>query len=134
MARSSSQADQVLNHEFRTATATKRTTIYVGLRIAGVELAVGVGGYARYALPVGDAEWTAPATSGTNRVISNVNAWTFGTASAGLGTPDQYAFYDAATAGNLLHVGVIGVPRTILSGDTIQIPIGGVQQFEAFLP
>lgn len=132
MARSSAQADQVLNHEFRTASATKRTTIYVGLLIAGVELTIGVGGYARYILDVEDAQWTAPATSGSNREISNAEDWTFGTATAGLGTPDGYAYYDASTAGTMIRRGTIGSPREILNGDTIQIPAGAITATEAF--
>lgn len=132
MSRSSAQADQVLGLEFRTLVPTKRSTIWVGLRIAGVELTPGVNGYSRFSLAVADAQWTAPTTSGGNRMISNVNAWTFGTATAGLGTPDGYAYYDASTAGNMIRAGTIGTPRTILTGDTIQIPAGGVQEFESF--
>jgi hypothetical protein len=132
MAHSSYRAAQILNHEFRTATAPKLTTVWVGLLIAGVELTIGVGGYARFSLAVADAQWTAPAPSGSNYEISNVNAWTFGTASAGLGTPDGYAYYDASTAGNMLRRGTIGTPREILSGDTIQIPAGAITATVAF--
>lgn len=132
MPRSSNQADAVLNHEFRTATIAKDANIYVGLLIAGVELTPGVGGYARFALAVADAQWTAPATSGGNRTISNTQVWSFGTATTNLGTPDGYAYYSASTGGTMRRRGTIGSPRAILSGDVIQVPVGAISASEAF--
>lgn len=133
MARSSSQADVVLNHEFRSGTAPKDANVWVGLLIGGVELTPGVGGYIRFLLAVADGQWSAPATSGGNRVISNTTVWSFGTATSALGTPDGYAYYSASTGGTMRRKGTIGTPRSIANGDAIQIPVGAVTVSEAFV-
>lgn len=126
-------ARAMLNLVFRTATFAKPGTLYFSLHtadptdanITSTELTIGVGGYARASVAVADAQWSAPASSGTEEYIANVNALAFGTASAALGTVTYYGIYDASTGGNLLYSGPLAVSRTIASGDPIQIPAGG---------
>lgn len=131
-------ADKVLNHVARTGSWTKPTNLYFALASADLtaanvtanELPIGTGGYARATVAVADAQWNAPATSGAYRVITNVNAINFGTASANLNGSNPIGFigiYDAATAGNLLYYGTISTPRAVLSGDPITIAAGAVQ-------
>lgn len=141
MPKSTYLADLQLNHVARTASWTKPTNLYFALASASLtaanvtanELPIGTGGYARAAVAVADAQWNAPATSGSYRVITNVNAINFGTATANLNGSAPIGFfgiYDAATAGNLLYYGTISTPRTVLSGDPITIAAGAAQILE----
>ena len=142
MAKSIYLADAQLAHVARTGSWTKPTNLYFALASASLtaanvtanELPIGTGGYARASVAVADAQWTAPATSGSNRVITNVNAINFGTATANLNSSNPIGFfgiYDAATGGNLLYYGAISTPRAVLSGDPITIAAGAAQILEA---
>ena len=124
----------VLNHWVRGPSIVKPATVWIALYTADPtdadltanELPIGVGGYARASVATGDANWAAPATSGTDEVTSNANAITFGTASAALGTVTHFGLKDAATGGNLLYSGPLGVARTIASGDPITAAAGAL--------
>lgn len=127
-------ARAVLSHWFRAASVTKPASVWVALFVADPtdanltanELPIGVGGYARASVATGDANWAAPATSGTDEVTSNANAINFGTASAALGTVTHFGIYDAATGGNLLYSGPLGIARTIASGDPVTAASGSL--------
>jgi hypothetical protein len=132
-------ADAVLNHGFRDASWTKVANLYWALGSADFTAAgltaselASAGGYARAAVAVDDAEWDAPATSGSYRVIINSNAIDFGTASANLNGSNPIGFisiWDASGigAGNMWYYGVISTPQIVLSGQPIVIPVGGMQ-------
>lgn len=130
--------DKLLNHMFRTTAFAQLGTVYVALANADLtadnvtanELPIGTGGYARIAVGTTDSDWTAPATSGTRRMISNTGTLSGGTASANLNGGNPIGFfgiYDAATAGSLIGFGALGTPKTILSGDAITIAPGALQ-------
>lgn len=142
MAKSNYERDTYLNARFRDGGALAALgTVYVALASADLtaanltanELPIGTGGYARIAVGTTNADWSAPATSGTRRMISNTATLNGGTASANLngGAPiGFYGIYDAATAGNLIRFGALATPRTILSGDSIVIAPGSLQILE----
>jgi hypothetical protein len=126
-------ADAVLGLLFRSAPFTKPGTLYIALHTADPtatgnvgELAIGVGGYARAPVTVGDASFSAPASAGAERFVANTGVLTFGTATAALGTVTHYSIKDAATAGNTLYYGALSAARTIANGDPIQVPAGGI--------
>lgn len=128
-----------MNHALRTASFAKPSAVYVALFTSNPgpagslasELPIGVGGYARAAVTVGDAQWSAPATSGDYRATMNNNVISFGTASANLGTVTHVALMDAATAGNMLWYDALDAPRTINASDPIQVPAGALVVREA---
>lgn len=142
MSKSTYEADAYLNDRFRDGGALPALgTVYVALANADLtrdnvtanELTIGTGGYARIAVPTTNADWTAPATSGGRRMISNVNTLSGGTATANLnsGNPIGYfGIYDASTGGNLIRYGALGTAVTILSGQAISIPPGALQVLE----
>jgi hypothetical protein len=127
----------VLGHVFRTSTYSKPTNVYISLHgadptdanLTSTELAIGTGGYARATVSVADAQWTAPATSGTDEVITNANTISYGTATENWNGGDavtHFGIYDASTAGNLLYSGALGTARTVLSGDPVSIAAGAL--------
>lgn len=132
-------SDAQLEHTLRTTAFTKPTTLYFALFTADPtraglltnELPIGVGGYARASVAVGDAQWSAPFTSGSYRAVLNDDTISFGTASGDLGEVTHIGVMDAATEGNMLYYGALDTPRTILNGDPIQIPAGSVQIAES---
>lgn len=134
MPKTSYLAAGVLTHLLRAGTFTKLTNLYVSLHTASPtaagshadELTIGVGGYARAVVAVGDAAWSTPSTSGDYEVVVNENTLSFGTASTDLGEVTHYGINDAATGGNMLWYGALETPRTIGNGDPIQIPAGGL--------
>ena len=141
MPNSTYERRRILNQGFRDEAATKHGTLYLALASADLtadnvtanELPIGTGGYARIAIPTTNADWTAPATVGGREMISNVNTLTGGTASANLngGTAiPNWGLYDASTGGNLIKYGTFGTPRSVLSGDPIEIAPGAIQFFQ----
>jgi hypothetical protein len=135
MPMSATEADRILSEEFRTlAKSAKRTNVYYGL-ITGDPDAGGVevtgSGYARVAIPINDANWSAPATEGTYRYVSNVLAVTFGspTGDWNSGSPiPWFGIWDAASAGNRLYDGALPTARTIIGGDDpAQAPPGAIK-------
>lgn len=135
MPMSPAEADRILSEEFRTlAKSAKRTNVYYGLLTAdpgsgGVEITGG--GYARVAIPVNDANWSAPATEGTYRFVSNLLAVTFPnpTTNWNGGNPiPNFALWDAASGGTLIYDGSLPTPRTIIGGDDpAQAPPGSIK-------
>jgi hypothetical protein len=121
---SQAEVDRYLGENFRTlAVQAKQTNIYAALMTGdpdagGVEI-TGTG-YARVAIPINDANWTAPATEGIYRYVSNVLAVTFGTPTGdwngGLAIP-WFALFSASSGGTRRFDGQLPVARTIVAGD-----------------
>jgi hypothetical protein len=121
-------ARAILNHIFRTASFTKPTNVYVALNSTdptdaalATEITIGVGAYARVAITVADASWTAPSTSGGVEQISNASNVQFPdpTADWNSGNPITYAsIWDAPTGGTMLASGALTTPRVILAVDS----------------
>jgi hypothetical protein len=112
----------LLNMLYRTATFTKPTNVYVALYTSdptdadsGTE--VTGGSYARVAVSVADASWSAPADNSGSQRITNAGAITFPAPTANWGTVTHFGIRDASSAGNLLHHGALGTSRTINNGD-----------------
>lgn len=121
----------LLNHVFRTTKYTAPGTVYVALNASdptdagsATEIAIGVGAYARVAVSVADASWTAPATAGAAEQITNAGNVTFATPTAdwNSGNPITWAsIWDAPTAGNMLASGALGTPRSVLVTDNAPV-------------
>ena len=110
---------------------TPPATVYVGLFTATPSDAGGgtevVGGsYARVAVASSLVNWagtqgpgTTTTSSGSNGQTSNNVAVTFPTSSASWGTVAWFGVFDAASGGNLLGWGTLGVgPQAVPSGNT----------------
>lgn len=123
-----------LNHCLRTDTLAKPANIYASLHTEDPTDAGGVGeftgtGYARAAIAVADASWTAPATFGDAQRITNLGLIQFPSPGSEWGSYPYMGFSDAASAGHLLVkaqnlisrlVGASDNPPTWLAGN-IQI-------------
>jgi hypothetical protein len=120
--------DGVLNYLFRGGSLAAPGTVYVSLHnadptdanVTSTELTIGTNGYARASYANGSGQWNAPATSGADRVISNVNAINFPSPTGDWNSANPIGYvgiYDAATGGNLLYSTQLGTARTVLSTD-----------------
>lgn len=136
----------IAQHIFRTGSFTKPSAIAIALCSGTVlntdtgdllnkELGGGgtpgspPGGYNRQTVTQADAQWNA-ITQSTNSsgLIDNVNAITFGPATADWGTITYIAITDNSGygSGNVLMYGAVRVPKTILNGDTLTIAAGAL--------
>jgi len=111
---------QIINHLLRTGTFGKPAGIHFALftsdptdAASGAE--VSGGSYARVAVTQLDANWNAPV--GNDGHTDNVNAITFPAPTANWGSVTHWAFFDAASAGNMLIHGGLTTPKTVNSGD-----------------
>jgi len=118
-------ADALLNYVFRSGTMfTKPANVYVSLHTgdpgetgAGEVSTVGTG-YARVAIAVADAQWTAPVdVAGGRRRIGNVNPATFANPTGNWGTITYMGYWLAATGGDFVGSEVLLQARTINAGD-----------------
>lgn len=76
-------------------------------------------GYARVAIAPGTGTWSAPATNGSNREISNSGTITFPTATGSDWTAATYfGVWDASTTGNFIRGAALGASKTVQVGDT----------------
>lgn len=112
--------NQLRMHIFRTGTFAKPAALYVALftaapNDAGGGTEVSGGSYARVARAPGDANWTAPDSTGG--LTDNAAAITFPAPTADWGQITHFAIFDAASAGNLLFHGALTVPKTVNNGD-----------------
>lgn len=124
---------QLLNHTFRTTAYTQPGTLYVALyssapnddHTSGSPTGTECSGtsYARATIGTADADWTYTAGSGaTAGKVDNTSAVSFATpGSGGWGTASHWGILDNSSGGNLLYWGALGTPKTINSGDTVQI-------------
>jgi hypothetical protein len=119
---SNQMLDTVLGAVAYTAPATVYIALYtVAPTGAGGGTEVSGGSYARVAVTNNLTNFpSASAQSKSNGVL-----WNFGTATANWNTIVAAAVYDASTGGNELYWGPLATPRTVLSGDSFNIPIGG---------
>lgn len=111
------------------AAGTGPATLYIGLFTAnetdpGGGTEVTGGSYARVAVTSSLANWagtqgagTTVASSGTSGTTSNNNSITFPSPTANWGVVTGFGIFDAASGGNPLFYGVLGVSKTINNGD-----------------
>ena len=117
-------ANKELNLLFKQV-AYATPTIYVALSTAdpgddAASMAEPVGNnYSRVATATTD--WN----TSTVRSISNANALIFPAASGNWGTISYFALYDQATGGNCLGSGQISPAQAVISGNTMEIDVGG---------
>lgn len=127
-----------LNAYFRNTAYTPLATIYVSLHTAdptdaGTGTEVSGGSYARVACTTGTsgtgagAVFSAPATNGTAKRVSNDAAVTFAAPTANWGTVTHSATWSAASGGTMGWSGALVTPRAINSGDGAPtFPIGAL--------
>lgn len=84
------------------------------------------GGYARVAVSPATGSWSAPATNGANREITNAGAVTFPTATGDWLTATHFGVWDASTAGNFVRGDALADSKTVENGDTATIPVGAL--------
>ena len=116
---------ELLNHVFRTDTLVKIPNLYCALFTAdptdagtGAEVSTSGTAYARVAVPVADASWTAPADMGGAMGITNLIDIQYLTPTADWGTPSHWGLMTAVIDGDLWLYGAIGgVLRTVDATD-----------------
>jgi hypothetical protein len=112
----------LVNETLRNTNYVPVTPIYLALyttdpTVAGTGTEVSTGSYARRTIV-----FIAP----TLGVTSNSALITFPTSTAAWGTITHFGIKDALTAGNLLYFAPLTTPRTLVSGDTLTVPIGNI--------
>jgi hypothetical protein len=120
-------AENLLNHVLGGPDFSRPATVYVGLfttlptegGVGGVEASGG--GYARIAVTNNATNF--PAASGNVKHNGTAISWPAFTQD--MPTFVGAGIWDAASGGNLLYWGPFTTPRTVLSGETFQIPAGG---------
>lgn len=124
--RTDTWAIAMLNGLFRSAAIPRVTNLYLGILLADpvidgvVEVPTLDTGYARIAIPVADASWTAPADDGTGRMrSSNVSPQTYGTPLLDWGTPWGWGLFAGPLVTDALwfYDIVTGEPRPIFADD-----------------
>ena len=129
-------ADDILNDLFRTTTFTGPGTAYIALfasdpgRVysAAKELTA-TGGYARVPITKGDASWSAPATVGGKREITNAALIDFGTAAGIWNAGNLIPYFGVMTTpdvgtGDMIASGAIDAPKAVGTGDPVSFPVG----------
>jgi hypothetical protein len=110
--------NEILDHVFNKGAYSAPANIFVGLSTADPEedasaLAEPSGnGYARVSTAA--ADWDT-ASSG---VIDNVNTIIFPTATGDWGTVTHFALFDAASGGNMLAYGILGLSVAVALNNT----------------
>jgi hypothetical protein len=116
---------------FRGQAFTPASTLYVGLSTAacsdaGVGTEVTGGSYSRVAVTSSMANWSGTqaaasttASTGTGGRISNNNAITFPTPTAGWGTVSHVFLIDASSGGNLYVCIALSSSKSISTGDPV---------------
>jgi hypothetical protein len=110
----------LINATLRHITYTSVTPIYIALyasdaRLGGLE--VTGGSYARQVIT-----FIAP-TLGVTSNAANVN---FPISTAPWGGVTFFGICDALTGGNLLYTGALTTARTLITGDSVSVPIGNI--------
>jgi len=100
------------------------TTMPNDAGVGGVEVTIGVNGYARAARANDASTWGAATTNGTR--TNSAAAFTFPSPGGSWGTVVGVGIYDAATAGNLLYYGLLSAPKTIASGQIYKFAAGSL--------
>lgn len=99
------------------------TTSPIDIGTGAVE--VSGGSYARDALARNGTNWDT-GTGGAPSTIQNGIVVTFVTATANWGTVVSWAYFDAATVGNLLFFAVLDTSKAVNSGDTAEFAVGNM--------
>jgi len=82
------------------------------------------GAYARVAVAPGTGAWSAPATNGAVREISNSGVVTFPTASADWTAATHFGVWKASTAGTFVRGAALAASKTVQNGDTASFAAG----------
>lgn len=127
MAKSDYLENKILNFVFNGGSFTAPSTVYLALFTseptdAGGGTEVSGGSYARKAVTCNTTNF--PLT--TTGIITLATAQAFATATADWGTVVAFAIFDALSGGNMLYWVLLGTPRTILNGDSIQVNASGL--------
>lgn len=118
----------ILEHALSKTAWTMPTSCYVALfngnpLAAGTELdGATATDYTRQEIAAADlnsATFSEPTAE-----VTNSAAISFGTAGNDWGTITHWAIYDTDTSGNMIFGAPLEASRSVLSGDTIQFPIG----------
>lgn len=112
--------DALINETLRNVNYVPVSPIYLALYTANpvtVGGEVAVGAYARQTIT-----FINPITGTT----SNATLVSFPVATADWGIITYFGIRDALTAGNLLYYGALTEARTIVTGDTMTVPIGNL--------
>ena len=131
MATSTYERDARLNTFRATAYPTNPANFYISLHSAdpgatGASELSG-NGYARVAVSVASGSWTAPATNGSVRQITNAGSVTFAAATgADWATATYCGIWDASTAGNFKRGSILAVAKTVQVGDILIFNIGDI--------
>ena len=123
---------KVLDHVFGGPDYTRPANLYVALlteaiddSTTGTTLAAKEATYEGYArLAVANNATNFPAA--VNGVKSNGVALTFAQCTNGTSTISHFAICDAASGGQVITYGALGLSKPISQGDTPSIPIGGL--------
>lgn len=131
MAISTYERDARLNHFRGTAYPAVATNYYISLHSAdpGLTGASELTGnaYARVAVSPVAGSWTAPATNGAVREISNTATIVFPTATtANWAAATHFGVNDAATAGNFLRGAALTASKTVAVGDHAEFAAGAL--------
>ena len=114
---------KVMDHVFGKAAFGARSNLFVALfTVAPSDAGGGTeatgGGYAR--VSTAPAGWSA--ATGTDATVTNTAVISFPTATTGGYSAGAnlvgFALYDAATAGNLMFYGPLGIAKGVAEGDT----------------
>lgn len=118
--------DEVLDHLFMKGSYTMPTNLWIGLSTADpldneTGLAEPSGNnYSR--VSTAGADWNASSGGAT----ANATDVSFPEASGSWGTITHFGVFDAASAGNMVAHGTLGVPKLITSGDTAKFAAGDI--------
>lgn len=111
---------ELRKHIFRTGSMTKPAALYVSLHTgtlnddaSGTE--VSGGSYARVQRDPGDANWSAPDSTGG--VTANVAEILFPSPTGNWGTITWAGVWDASSGGNLIARAALGTSKTVNNGD-----------------
>ena len=131
MAVSTYERDARLNNFRNTAYPTIPANFYISLHSADPGLTgaseLSGNGYARVAVAPSTGSWSAPATNGSVREISNSAAITFPAATgSNWSAATHFGIWDASTTGNFKRGDALTTSRTALVGDTITFAIGAL--------
>jgi hypothetical protein len=83
-------------------------------------------GYARVAVSAATGSWSAPATNGSVREISNSSAITYPTATGAWTAATHFGIWSASTAGNFIRGSALTASKTVQSGDTASFAAGAL--------
>lgn len=112
----------LVNETLRNVNYVPVTPIYLALyttnpTVDGTGTEISTGAYARQTITV---------INPILGVTANAALITFPTSTANWGTVTHFGIKDALTGGNLLYFGALGTARTLVTGDTITVPIGNI--------